>query len=123
MEQSYINIKKSLFHPQELSLENDPTCLHQITQALMTIQKEFGVIPRVSGKGTGAKIVWDLMNKMSRELTSRGDKKVFCQPSQIDQLLLIDRSVDLITPLATQLTYEGLIDEMFGINNSKFLLN
>ena len=41
-------------------------------------------------------------------------------PSQIDQLILLDRSVDLLTPLATQLTYEGLIDEIFGIHNSKF---
>lgn len=85
----------------------------------MTIQQEFGVIPRVSGKGQGAKVVWELMNKMFREQTSRGEKKVFSQPSQIDHLLLIDRSVDLLTPLATQLTYEGLIDELFGINNSK----
>ncbi|RXG51513.1 Vacuolar protein sorting-associated protein 33A [Armadillidium vulgare] len=38
-------------------------------------------------------------------------------PPQIDQLILIDRAVDLITPLATQLTYEGLIDQFFGINN------
>lgn len=104
---------------KELTLENDPTCLYQITQALMTIQQEFGVIPRVSGKGHGAKVVWELMNKMFREQTSRGEKKVFSQPSQIDHLLLIDRSVDLLTPLATQLTYEGLIDELFGINNSK----
>ena len=38
---------------------------------------------------------------------------------EIDTLLLIDREVDLITPVATQLTYEGLIDEVFGINNSR----
>lgn len=38
---------------------------------------------------------------------------------QIDQLILIDRSVDLITPLATQLTYDGLIDQFFTINNCK----
>ena len=38
---------------------------------------------------------------------------------QIDTLLLIDRTVDPLTPLATQLTYEGLIDEMYGIHNSK----
>jgi len=25
--------------------------------------------------------------------------------------------VDLVTPLCTQLTYEGLIDEVFGIKN------
>ena len=38
--------------------------------------------------------------------------------SQIDTLVMIDRAVDLISPLPTQLTYEGLIDEMFGINCS-----
>lgn len=38
--------------------------------------------------------------------------------SQIDHLLLLDRGVDLLTPLATQLTYEGLIDEIFGISNT-----
>lgn len=27
------------------------------------------------------------------------------------------RSVDLVTPLATQLTYEGLIDELYGISH------
>lgn len=34
-----------------------------------------------------------------------------------DTLLLLDRNVDLLTPLATQLTYEGLIDEIYGITN------
>ena len=38
---------------------------------------------------------------------------------QIDSLLLIDREVDLLTPLFTQLTYEGLVDELYGIQNSK----
>ena len=38
---------------------------------------------------------------------------------QIDTLLLIDRNVDLLTPLFTQLTYEGLIDELYGIHHSK----
>ena len=37
----------------------------------------------------------------------------------IDNLVLIDRNVDLITPLLTQLTYEGLIDERMVIENSK----
>ena len=38
---------------------------------------------------------------------------------EIDTLLLVGREVDLITPVATQLTYEGLIDEVFGINYSR----
>ena len=41
------------------------------------------------------------------------------QPPQFDTLLLLDRNIDLLSPLITQLTYEGLIDEFFGIQNSK----
>lgn len=40
------------------------------------------------------------------------------QPPQIDNVLLLDRAVDLLTPLFTQLTYEGLIDELYEIHNS-----
>ena len=35
----------------------------------------------------------------------------------IDSIVLLDRSSDLATPLATQHTYEGLIDELIGIRN------
>jgi hypothetical protein len=37
---------------------------------------------------------------------------------EIDTLILVDRQVDTITPFMTQSTYEGLIDEIFGIKNS-----
>lgn len=33
-------------------------------------------------------------------------------------MILIDRSVDMITPLCSQLTYEGLVDELYGISNN-----
>ncbi len=39
-------------------------------------------------------------------------------PSEIESLIIIDRTTDLITPLCSQLTYEGLLDEVFGIDNS-----
>lgn len=47
-------------------------------------------------------------------------EKVSATPS-VQHVILLDRQLDVITPLATQLTYEGLIDEMFGLNNSKYL--
>jgi hypothetical protein len=31
--------------------------------------------------------------------------------------MLIDRSVDFFTPLRSQLTYEGLLDELYSINS------
>ena len=36
---------------------------------------------------------------------------------QIDSLVLVDRSVDPLTPLCNQLTYEGLVDETLHIKN------
>ena len=37
----------------------------------------------------------------------------------IESLIIIDRDTDLATPLLTQLTYEGLIDELFGIQHNQ----
>jgi hypothetical protein len=33
----------------------------------------------------------------------------------IEHLILIDRNIDFVTPLLKQMTYEGLIDECYGI--------
>jgi hypothetical protein len=40
---------------------------------------------------------------------------------KIDSLIVLDRRVDMITPLLTQLTYEGLVDELIGIKNCEYL--
>ena len=59
-----------------------------------------------------------MMIRMRREmLGSASEPHVM---PQIDNLLVIDRVVDPLTPLLTQLTYEGLIDECFSINNSQY---
>jgi hypothetical protein len=34
---------------------------------------------------------------------------------EIEGLIMLDRSVDLVTPFAVQQTYEGIIDENIGI--------
>lgn len=101
---------------REYSLENDPTYLYQTAQAIIFLQSLYGPIPRVWGKGDAARQVWELVTRLQREKNTAKTLKSN-QASTIDQILLIDRSVDLVTPLATQLTYEGLIDEIFSINN------
>lgn len=72
----------------------------------------YGRIPKVYGKGTVAQKVWQLTKNMGKEetiMTNSGK-------GSIDQLILIDRSVDLMSVLATQLTYEGLIGGSFNRN-------
>ncbi|PNG99090.1 Vacuolar protein sorting-associated protein 33, partial [Tetrabaena socialis] len=38
-------------------------------------------------------------------------------PGRIDRLILLDREVDLLTPMMTQITFEGLLDEVTGIKH------
>lgn len=64
--------------------------------------------------------LWDCVSQHVANMMLRM-KREFSGHAQIlpvfDTLLLLDRNVDLLTPLATQLTYEGLIDEIYGITN------
>ncbi|KAK3771335.1 hypothetical protein RRG08_024291 [Elysia crispata] len=103
---------------RECYLENDFTSMFFAAQSLMTIQALYGSIPYIYGKGDCAKQVVDMMRRMKMEM---GGVEPQITP-QIDNLLIIDRTVDLLTPLLSQLTYEGLIDEVFNITNTSVKL-
>ncbi|XP_077511912.1 vacuolar protein sorting-associated protein 33A isoform X2 [Amblyomma americanum] len=99
---------------KECHVEEDTTSMHYVARALMTLQSLYGVIPNVYAKGKMAKMVGDMLVRLRRELVGREAPLV----PQVDTLLLLDRQVDLLTPLATQLTYQGLLDEVFGIQHN-----
>uniref|UniRef100_A0A671QC31 Vacuolar protein sorting-associated protein 33A n=1 Tax=Sinocyclocheilus anshuiensis TaxID=1608454 RepID=A0A671QC31_9TELE len=98
---------------RECYLENDQTSLYNAAKGLMTLQALYGTIPQIFGKGECARHVANMMLRMKREFAGSHTQIL----PVFDTLLLLDRNVDLLTPLATQLTYEGLIDEIFGITN------
>ncbi|GIZ43434.1 hypothetical protein CKM354_000666200 [Cercospora kikuchii] len=110
-----------------LTLRKDPTSIFASAKALMLLQKQYGLIPRILGKGDNAKQLADLLLRMRQEddvnasadptntyLTSFG----LTPSSLIENLIIIDREIDLLTALSTQLTYEGLLDEVFVIANN-----
>lgn len=97
---------------KELYIEGDLTCIHQSAQALCNLQKLYGRIPKVIGKGKFAEKVKELSKTMIL------NENVSSERGSIDQLIILDRSIDIMSALATQLTYEGLIDEFYGINNT-----
>mmetsp|Transcript_353 Transcript_353/g.424 ORF Transcript_353/g.424 Transcript_353/m.424 type:complete len:497 (-) Transcript_353:429-1919(-) len=99
---------------RECFLEGNRTCLFYVARALMKMQAIFGIIPEIKGVGEAAKLVKDMLLRMRKEIGA--DEPVVLP--EIDTLILIDRAVDMITPMPTQLTYEGLVDEVFGITNS-----
>lgn len=42
---------------------------------------------------------------------------------EVDAVIIMDRSVDLLTPFVTQLTYQGIIDENIGIEINKVIID
>ena len=89
----------------------------------MLQQRKYGLFPRIIGKGDNGKRLADLLIKMRTEVaageppSNTGPSFLGLAPStSIDSLIIIDREVDFPTVLLTQLTYEGLIDEVFNIS-------
>lgn len=112
----------------ELYLRKDPTSIFASAKALMLLQKKYGLFPKILGKGDSARRLADLLVKMREEeevSASADPSSTYPQtfgltPSGlIENLIIVDREVDFPTTLATQLTYEGLLDETFGISNSQ----
>jgi len=101
---------------RECYLDGDRTSLFYVAQSLMQMQALFGVIPNVRGKGNGARAVIEMVQRMRRE--QGADAPAELKSPEIDSLVILDRDCDLITPLLTQLTYEGLIDEVMGLKNT-----
>ncbi|KAF9514282.1 hypothetical protein BS47DRAFT_1376541 [Hydnum rufescens UP504] len=103
---------------REINVDGDDTSIFYAAQALVTIQHAYGLFPRILGKGDGAKKLADLLIRSIPPPSSRTPATLSHTSEVIDSLIIIDRHVDMITPMLTQLTYEGLIDEFFDIQNS-----
>ena len=123
--------------PSPWSQDGDETAIYDAAQALIAFQKLYGVFPRIVGKGDSAAVrntifffsdLLSFMNLVTKRLATLltrhppeesdpSPDRLLTPSGRIDSLIILDRKVDMITPLLTQLTYEGLIDEMLGIKN------
>ncbi|KAI1756550.1 Sec1-like protein [Xylaria castorea] len=109
---------------RDLYLFKDSTPAFLMAKALMGIQSKHGLFPRVVGKGDHAKRVAELLTRMRQEIlagetTDEANKTGLAPSNFLESVVIIDREVDFVTPLLTQLTYEGLIDEVWGIQNNQ----
>ncbi|KAJ5613260.1 hypothetical protein N7510_006454 [Penicillium lagena] len=110
----------------DLYLHKDPGCIFLAAKALMGVQQRHGYFPRIVGKGDNARRLADLLLRMRKELDAE-ESSGLADPSSrgllpsadTENLIIIDRDVDFGTPLLTQLTYEGLIDEYVGIKHNQ----
>ncbi|KAI7907781.1 Sec1-like protein [Cokeromyces recurvatus] len=112
---------------KEIYLDGDQTAIYYAAKALIRLESIYGLFPRILGKGDGAKQLANMLLRMRKEhsvvnevssiTAAKNPSLLNTVSNHIDQLIIIDRNVDLITPLCTELTYEGLIDEIFGIKH------
>lgn len=100
---------------RNIHLDDDYTSVRNIVNSLVDLQEIYGIIPKISAQGKVAKMVTDLLKKKNSLIKND-------QPPQIHHLIVIDRKIDLFTMLLTQLTYEGLLDEVFGIEQATISL-
>ncbi|EXJ57131.1 lysine-specific histone demethylase 1 [Cladophialophora yegresii CBS 114405] len=105
----------------DLYLRHDPSPLYLASKALMHIQQRHGLFPRILGKGDNARRLANLLLRGRKELDAdeAATQYTSLPSTSIEQLIIIDREVDFATVLLTQLTYEGLIDEIIGIKHNR----
>ncbi|KAG9146545.1 hypothetical protein Leryth_020442 [Lithospermum erythrorhizon] len=99
---------------KETAVDGDPTSLWHIAKAIHKVEFSVGVIPNVRAKGKASVRVADMLNRMQDEEPVNMSN---VSMPEINTLILLDREVDMVTPMCTQLTYEGLVDELLGISN------
>ncbi|XP_075081659.1 vacuolar protein-sorting-associated protein 33 homolog [Nicotiana tabacum] len=113
LDEDVLSFELDVAHKEYL-VDGDTTSLWHIAKALHKLEFSFGVIPNVRAKGKASVRVADILNRMQlEEPVNTSEMGV----PEINTIILLDREVDMITPMCSQLTYEGLLDEFLGINN------
>ena len=103
----------------EVVTEDYEASVYYVASALHKLQRDItGLAHVVKGKGDIAHKCAQLMLEMRKG--GQIDEPEHVEPgvdgdSLVDMIVLLDRDVDMVTPLCTQLTYEGLIDEILGV--------
>uniref|UniRef100_A0A8C0Y2G6 VPS33B late endosome and lysosome associated n=1 Tax=Cyprinus carpio carpio TaxID=630221 RepID=A0A8C0Y2G6_CYPCA len=90
-------------------LEGDQRWVTTAGSALRLLQSVYGSFSKVYGIGRCAKMVYESW----RELMEDGEQRT--RQPEFAKVFLVDRDVDFVTPLCSQVVYEGLVDDLFRI--------
>lgn len=125
---------------KECYVDGDASSLGIVASALSKLQSQLGVIPHVKTKGAASrKVVQKMLHLRRNETRERENERIdpfsmggvghavgnnpASMGSKIDTLFVLDREVDLVSPLLSPLTYEGLVDNLLGIQNGSVMVN
>lgn len=91
-------------------VEDDISDIYEVARAILKLQLLNGIPSRVFTFGNFSNKV----NVLLEEMKSQIGKTYFNSEPQFHEVIIIDRTVDLITPLLTQFFYAGVIDDKYG---------
>lgn len=95
--------------------EADISDVYTISRALLRLTLIHGFPSRVFTAGTISRRVYELMQNLKHQICSDNSSTYFStKGAKYDDLFIIDRSCDNITPFVTQCTYAGRLDEAFN---------
>nr|XP_056721984.1 vacuolar protein sorting-associated protein 33B [Euleptes europaea] len=92
-------------------LEGNQRWIRTVAQALQLMSSLFGPFTRTYGIGRCAKMVHEIWREAAEESEGDGTGR----KPEIGQVFLMDRDVDCVTALCSQVVYEGLVDDTFRI--------
>lgn len=93
----------------DLFINNDTGILSTLSRTIIKFETVFGKLKHKYAKGDYAKL-------LKKILENEEEISPFETDNEMLATVILDRSVDFITPLCSQYTYEGMIDEFIGIN-------
>lgn len=95
--------------------EADISDVYTISRALLRLTLIHGFPSRVFTAGTISRRVFELMQDLKRNICPDNSSMYFpTKGAKYDDLFIIDRSCDNVTPFITQCTYAGRLDEAFN---------
>uniref|UniRef100_A0A3P9J7C0 VPS33B late endosome and lysosome associated n=1 Tax=Oryzias latipes TaxID=8090 RepID=A0A3P9J7C0_ORYLA len=97
---------KIIFTPQRAG---DRRWLRTVGGALHLLHSVYGPFSKLYGIGSCSQMTYEWW----REQVEQGEQGA--RPAEIGSVFLIDRDVDFVTPLCSQVVYEGLLDDIFRI--------
>jgi len=94
---------------KEIYIDKNLTSISDLANAFVKLETCFGKVKYKYIKGDLSKTFENLVLEKEKENNLKTNDEIL-------GMIVLDRSVDFITALTTNYTYEGLIDDFFGIN-------
>ena len=102
----------------QVFLHGDNSLVGGTARALLRLQLLYGMATRVHAKGTLSCAIAEALLTHKNDVLHGGAANgiAFAQAAQLHSIVLLDRSVDLVSPLVSPLSFQALLHETLGLH-------